>query len=461
MEGVHNIQLGNYILLFSTLVQKTITVIVSMFIVLNLIIRSFVPGEVLYPHNASRMPYVQNCRTKMREPGTGFEFCHNAKNVDNFKMFTDSATNPFTYIETDDKTNTPYVIGQNEVSKKKLFDLFAPKSLYLSSSFFQNIGMLSKKNFTYLYSPLFLAYLVTIRSQRQINKLLSILHNTLFSSSQYFRVLFIILTMLMVVMMDNVYKDGSSFDLLNEAVGIKSDDFSFLGYIIKLVYTTFGGFVVFFKLLSFLLAIFLLIIILEYVSANTPINMMVSKIMAVCIAASIGTSAASFASNPGNMTDQLKSFMKDFPSLISFKNQSPGTIFIRIIMFLIMSFVLYSGALSIIPIIFAGLFTILQLSYDLGVKWLFNSEIRNSCIRLFKTMLPAVKLIIMIFSIDVINQTLGNNASILSIVLFILFLMLDYFNSDKSVSSDTTSLISTLVKPGLSEKDGLPQGSDD
>ena len=449
MESEDNTLLDNYIILFKTLIQKIVTVIVSIFIVLNLIIRSNVDGDVLYPHDATKMPYVKHCKNKMSD-ATGKEFCPNAKDIDSFEDMTEY-NNVFKYINTNDETNTPF--DKEKHGEGKYVKLLQQNSMYLSAARFQNLGILTKKDFKFPFNPLFLAYLVTIRSQRSINKILSMLHNTIFRTTKQYKVLFLILTMFVVIMMDNMTKTGGTYDMFNNILRVSPDNLSLLGYILKLAYSTFGGFFVFFKLLGFLFIPILLVIVMEYISANPPINMLISKIFAVFITASFGTLAASFTANPDNPLGQFKGYIKGVPSLLSFKNRSGFGVIWGILIYLLISMALFSGFLSIVPVMFAGFLTITKLAFDIGISWLFKPEIREKCLELFKNMLPAIKLIIIIFSIDVINQTLGKNASLLSILLFTIFLLFDYFNGDgKSVAKDFMNDMADPNIAGLKEE---------
>ena len=121
----------------------------------------------------------------------------------------------------------------------------------------------------------------------------------------------------------------------------------------------------------------------------------------------MGTLAASFAANPDNPLEQFRGYITGVPSLLSFEDKSGMGVVGGILLYLLISMALFSGILSVVPIMFAGFLTIMKLSYDIGISWLFKPEIRDQCLSLFKSMLPAIKLIIIIFSIDVINQTLG------------------------------------------------------
>ena len=163
----------------------------------------------------------------------------------------------------------------------------------------------------------------------------------------------------------------------------------------------------------------------------------------------MGTLAASFAANPDNPLEQFRGYITGVPSLLSFEDKSGMGVVGGILLYLLISMALFSGILSVVPIMFAGFLTIMKLSYDIGISWLFKPEIRDQCLSLFKSMLPAIKLIIIIFSIDVINQTLGKNASMLSIVLFALFLIMDFFN--KGDTSSAQSIINDIMKPGVDD----------
>ena len=273
-SGGSNILLDNYIILFKTLIQKIIIILVSIFIVLNLIIRAFVPGEILYPSDAKRMPYVKHCKTKVKDDQHNY-FCPNAKDIDSFDVANDN-NNVFRYVETNGSTNIPY---DDEVYSKpnEYIKLFQQNSMYLSAARFVNLGILNKSNFKFPFNPLFLSYPVTIRSQRSINKILAALHDTMFRSTTHFRVLFIILTMFVVVMMDNMAKTGGIYDTFNDILRIHLKIYPCLDYLLKLAYSTFGGFFVFFKLLGFLFIPFLLVIILEYISAKSTKRMLFQK----------------------------------------------------------------------------------------------------------------------------------------------------------------------------------------
>ena len=55
---------NNTFLLITNLVSRCVVILISIFIVLNLFVRSYAPGEVLYPYNDTKFPYVQTCSVK-------------------------------------------------------------------------------------------------------------------------------------------------------------------------------------------------------------------------------------------------------------------------------------------------------------------------------------------------------------------------------------------------------------
>ena len=88
------ILLTTYLGFLRDLVKKFVVIVVGLFIVLNLFIRSKVPGEVLYPHNTSKMPYVEPCKNPSSlEEIDGNKVCKTTKLVDTFSEFVGSNSN--------------------------------------------------------------------------------------------------------------------------------------------------------------------------------------------------------------------------------------------------------------------------------------------------------------------------------------------------------------------------------
>ena len=57
----NSLMVENFISLFTNMAKKIVTILISIFIVLSLFVRSYVPGEALYPHTSTRFPYVKAC----------------------------------------------------------------------------------------------------------------------------------------------------------------------------------------------------------------------------------------------------------------------------------------------------------------------------------------------------------------------------------------------------------------
>lgn len=108
---------------------------------------------------------------------------------------------------------------------------------------------------------------------------------------------------------------------------------------------------------------------------------------------------------------------------------------------------------TFLPVALLSLFNVVDLSYKIGLSYLFDTDLRRLCIKLFKKFSPVIKLIFMIFAIDLIFKVLGKNAMIFALTLFILFFGIDFFSKkgDNNNSSFMDELISKDLDPNSSD----------
>ena len=452
-NNINDTLFNNSVLLFTNLLKRCVILLTSIFIVLNLFIRGYAPGEVLYPHNDAKFPYVQSCSVKdvIRDTSS---HCKTTKLYE-----TNQTTSPdehiFNYLNDDDleKINIPY--DKTKYKEDEHNEIFTPKGMYLIASLFQNnIGDYKQRHFD---SPinclLFLSLLVSVKTKVIINKILAGFHDLLFSSAKSNGILFFILSLLMVIFIETNVQNGSVDKLLKFILrDFKSDEKSksnIIEYIVKLIYSIFGGFVTFLHFTKYLLFPMIFIVLITIWSVKTPVKMMFTRGFYFLATTTIISSISSLIFFPETIIPKIKKELNHLSNnglFESFKNiQVDGflsflsaviTIFGLALLSIFYIYISVTSILSFLPLLFVGFTTVTSLSYDISLGFLFNENMRKLILLLFQKFSQLIKIMFMIFAVDIIYKVLGKNAFYTSLTLFAVFFGLDYFKNNNSESSN-------------------------
>lgn len=454
-----NINIGdslfnNSILLFANLLSRCVIILISIFIVLNLFIRGYAPGEALYPHDDSRFPYVQPCSVKDVKRTDGTTYCKTTKLYE-VNQPTSPDEHIFNYVNDKDFENIKIPYDQTKYKEDEHNKIFTPSGMYLISSLFQNsISDYKKRQFD---SPInclfFLSLLVSVKTKVIINKILAGFHNLLFSSVKSNGILFFILSLLMVIFIETNVQNGSVDKLLKFVLrDFKNDENSksnIIEYIVKLVYSIFGGFVTFLHFTKYLLFPMIFIILITIWGVKTPVKMMFTRGFYFLATTTMMSFISSLVFFPQTIIPKFKKELNHLSNnniLDSFKNiringffsflGSIFTVFGLLIMSIFYIYISVTSILSFLPLLFVGFTTITSLSYDISLGFLFNENVRKLILLLFQRFSQLIKIMFMIFAVDVIYKVLGTNALYTSLALFTVFFGLDYFKNNNSKSSD-------------------------
>ena len=431
---------SNYIILAGAILRKIVTVLVCIFIVLNLFLRCYIPGEILYPHNLNKLPYV-----KVGD-GDNESARSTAKSLNEFlSPFTKVSEDGFVYLDrSKDEINTPH--NTNKYMDSSFNSIFTAKDLSWVASLYQNQSKIQKKDFSTIFSMFFLSNLTGVKAQAKINKFLSMVHNGLFSNLKHFKLMFFILTLLLVTFIEGFIDKGGINDFLNnkldDSIG-NEEVFSLAKYIKDLILYVFSGFFFFLRFFQFLAIPFSIVLAFSYFTP-TPITMIFTKFFMMVFTFAFIPLIGLILADPGSIKKVFMT-MVSFISIPKFllKGDIGFLTIFKIIGWFISAFMGLLGMISFLPIVNVVMFTIVKLSYDLGLKWLTDTEIRRLCMGLFKSFLPMIKLMFIIFALDLLYKTLGRNSMILALVLFVVFSMMELYTNPSD--GQNNNFLSNLV----------------
>ena len=347
--------------------------------------------------------------------------------------------------------------------------------MYLIASLFQNnMGDYKRKYFDNIINCIFfLALLVSVKTKVIINKIIAGFHDLLFASVKTNGVLFFILTMMMIVFIETNVNNGSVDNFLNLLLrDFKKDEenkSNIIEYFVKLIYSIFGGFVTFLHLTKYLIFPLIFIVMITIWTVKTPVKMMWTRALYFFAASSLTSVVSLIMLFPQTAMGLIK---KEFISLsknntlTQIKNLKTDTwweIISSIIsfIFILLGSLIYlivgtTSILSYLPLLFVGFTTILSLSYDLSLGFIFNEGVRKLILLLFQRFSQLIKIIFMIFAVDLIYKVLGKNALYISLTLFIAFFGFDYFQNSDSKSPDSDNKKNNILGDLDDMKDFMP-----
>jgi hypothetical protein len=473
------ILLTTYLGFLKDLVKKFVVIVVGLFIVLNLFIRSKVPGEVLYPHNTSKMPYVEPCETPSSlEEIDGNKVCKTTKLVDTFNELAGYNSNSiFNFAmsfggtgSVDQKEfnkqqeNLATSINMNKYQENDINKVFGKDKMYIHSWIYQNIlsSGTTSKGLGFIYSPLFIALATSMKSQALINSILSSIHDSVFSKLTSSSLLLFIMSIILISIIDNVSKKSENFNFMNEFLKLdpENNDHSILTFLTGLIFNVFSGFIFFMSLFLKIIPITVLLvsIINLVVLAGTKLGISCTcALMAILTIMNIEKIITLMRPEKLNFEEIKKELIAiPFPTFMfnGISNQftsgvsGAGSFIGKLFKLIPITLFGYLSFMSTFSILTVGILTSLTLAYELGLKFLFNGQIRKMCMCLVKDHTFIIKVLFAIFSIELIRLALGEQALLLSIFLFTLFFLADMFGGNKS-NEQSDDVLSQLITKNL------------
>ena len=258
--------------------------------------------------------------------------------------------------------------------------------------------------------------------------------------------MFFILTLLLVTFIEGFIDKGGINDFLNnkldDSIG-NEEVFSLAKYIKDLILYVFSGFFFFLRFFQFLAIPFSIVLAFSYFTP-TPVTMIFTKFFMMVFTFAFIPLIGLILADPGSIKKVFMT-MVSFISIPKFllKGDIGFLTIFKIIGWFISAFMGLLGMISFLPIVNVVMFTIVKLSYDLGLKWLTDTEIRRLCMGLFKSFLPMIKLMFIIFALDLLYKTLGRNSMILALVLFVVFSMMELYTNPSD--GQNNNFLSNLV----------------
>ena len=467
-EEVNSVIFNNFIALVTNMTKKIVTVMVSIFIVLTLFVRSYVPGEALYPYEGSRFPYVDPCddSEKVDIEGISEKVCLKTKLYGVYPSpITPGSPSVFQYSDQEkDVLKSSYDENKYDTMHpdSSYNSIFTPKSMYFMANLYQMFGNWTKKDFTMLKSPLFLSVLSGAKSQMLFNQVLAGLHEGMFRTVKHYKILFFIFVLLITSFIETNIDTQRVQKFLNTLLGSMYDStttkaYSISEYILGLIYSIFGGFVTLLNMFKFLVLPIIFIFMYTVATVKTPIPLPISRLLIFSITSSFSALFLFLVINPGIISKMMIAILNVIPypsflKTITKELNSFGPFSLIRIPMSILSWIMVVaiGIFSIstfLPVALLSLFNVVDLSYKIGLSYLFDTDLRRLCIKLFKKFSPVIKLIFMIFAIDLIFKVLGKNAMIFALTLFILFFGIDFFS--KKGGNDNSSFMDELISKDL------------
>ena len=472
------ILLTTYLGFLRDLVKKFVVIVVGLFIVLNLFIRSKVPGEVLYPHNTSKMPYVEPCENPSSlEEIDGNKVCKTTKLVDTFSELTGSNSTIFRFAMSFDSTdsidinkfntqrdNAASSINMDKYVENDINEAFGKDKMYIHSWIYQNIlsSGTTGKGLGFIYSPLFIALVTSMKSQALVNSILSSIHDSVFSKLTSSSLLLFIMSIILISVIDNTSKNSENFNFMNEFLKLdpENNDQSILTFLTSLIFNVFSGFIFFMSLFLKIIPITVLLvsIINLVVLAGTKLGVSCTcALMAILTIMNIEKIITLMRPEKLNFEEIKKELIAiPFPTFMfnGISNQftsgvsGAGGFIGKLFKLIPITLFGYLSFMSTFSILTVGIITSLTLAYELGLKFLFNGKIRKMCMCLVKDHTFIIKVLFAIFSIELIRIALGEQALLLSLFLFTLFFLADMFGGNKS-NEKSDDVLSQLITKNL------------